>query len=172
VIPMLVSAFLGFLIARISAGFRKTNIIQTVLTFIFVIFCFSLRFIIEDLFRNDKVEATLETASEMTANAANIYLPARWFAEAVSKYSLSAALLLIGVSALLFAAVFHLVGSSYRNINSALKSHAAARNYKMTAQKKRSAVYAIAHKEFRRLTGSTAYMTNGALGEILAVLSE
>ena len=170
VIPMLISAFLGFLIARISAGFRKTNIIQTVLTFIFVIFCFSLRFIIEDLFRNDKVEATLETASEMTGNAAKIYLPAGWFAEAVSRYSLSAALLLIGVSALLFAAVFCMVGSSYRNINSALKSHAAARNYRMTEQKKRSAVHAIAHKEFRRLTGSTAYMTNGALGEILAVL--
>ena len=170
VIPMLISAFLGFLIARISAGFRKINIIQTILTFVFIIFCFSLRFIIEDLFRNNKVEATLETASEMTANAAKFYLPAGWFSDAVTKHSILAMLLLIGVSALLFEAMFRLVGNSYRNINSALKSHAAARNYKMTAQKKRSAVRAIAHKEFRRLTGSTAYMTNGALGEILAVL--
>ena len=53
VIPMLGAAFLGFLIARISAGFRKTKIVQTVLTFAFIIFCFSLRYIIEDLFRND-----------------------------------------------------------------------------------------------------------------------
>ena len=44
VIPMLIAAFLGFLIAKISAGFKKSNIIQTVLTFIFVVFCFSLRF--------------------------------------------------------------------------------------------------------------------------------
>ena len=40
VIPMLLSAFFGFLIARISSGFKKTNLIQTVLTFIFVIFFF------------------------------------------------------------------------------------------------------------------------------------
>ncbi|MBR5116845.1 MAG: hypothetical protein IK096_07240, partial [Lachnospiraceae bacterium] len=70
----------------------------------------------------------------------------------------------------LFLAVFFVVGNSYRNINSALRSHAAAKNYRMTGQKERSAVQAIAFKEFRRLTGSTAYMVNGAMGEILVAL--
>ncbi|MBQ6341873.1 MAG: hypothetical protein IJI41_01985 [Anaerolineaceae bacterium] len=170
VIPMLAAAFIGFLIARISAGFRKTNIVQTVLTMIFVIFCFSSRFIIEDIFRNDKVEATLESISEMTGNAGRIYLPAGWFSNAVTKSDLLSALLLIGMSALLFAAVFTVVGKSYRNINSALKSHAAARNFKMSTQKQRSVEEAIAFKEFKRLTGSTMYMVNGAMGVILAAL--
>ncbi len=170
VIPMLISAFLGFLIAKISSGFRKTNLVQTILTFIFVIFCFSLRFIVEDFFRNDKVVSTLEKTSEMTENAARIYFPAGWFADAVTKNSFISGLLLIGVSALFFVILFRIVGSSYRNINSALKSHAAAKNYKMTGQKQRSIVNAIAFKEFKRLTGSTAYMVNGAMGEILAVL--
>ena len=170
VIPMLISSFIGFLIARISAGFRKTNIVQTVLTMIFVIFCFSLRFIIEDMFRNDKVEATLESISEITENAGRIYLPAGWFANAVRKPDLLSALLLIGVSVLLFAAVFTVVGKSYRNINSALKSHAAARNFKMSTQKQRSVEEAIAFKEFKRLTGSTTYMVNGGMGVILAAL--
>ncbi len=170
VIPMLVAAFLGFLIARISAGFRRTNIVQTVLTLAFVIFCFALRFIVEDLFRNEKVQATLETASRLTGDAARIYLPAGWFADAVTKLSIPAMLLLAGVSAALFAAVFAVVGRSYRQINSALKSHAAARRFHMTAQKQRPPVVAIAFKEFRRFTGSTAYMVNGGIGEILAAL--
>lgn len=170
VIPMLFASFLGFLIARISAGFRKTNIIQTVLTMIFVIFCFSLRFIIEDVFKNDKVEATLEKTSEMTSDAADIYLPAKWFADAVTMRSVTAMLLLIGVSALLFAVIFRLVGNSYRSINSALKSHAAAKKYKMTRLKKHNVVNSIAFKEYKRLMGSTAYTVNGAMGEILAIL--
>ena len=170
VIPMLAAAFLGFLIARVSAGFRKTNLIQTVLTMVFVLFCFSLRFIIDDLVRNDKVEATLETASELTGKVAKAYLPAGWFADAVTKGSPLAALLLIGASVLLFAAVFAIVGNSYRRINSALKSHAAAKNYRMTGQKQRSVVRAIAFKEWKRLTGSTTYMVNGAMGVILASL--
>ena len=170
VIPMLFAAFLGFLIARISAGFRKTNIIQTVLTMVFVVFCFSLRFIIESLFRDDKVQQTLEQTAEVTGNAARVYLPAAWFSNAVTGPDVLSMLLLAGVSALLFALLFRLVGRSYRSINSALKSHAAARNYRMTRQKKRSVLAAIAFKEYRRMTGSTVYMTNVALGEILAVL--
>ena len=170
VIPMLAAAFLGFLIARVSAGFRKTNLVQTVLIMLIVIFSFALRFVLEDMFRNDKVEATLEAASEATGRAAAVYLPAGWFADAVTRPSLLSAVLLIAVSALLFAAVFAVVGRSYRNINSALKSHAAARNYRMTGQKQRSVVAAVAFKEFKRLTGSTVFMTNAAMGEILALL--
>ncbi|MBQ9887156.1 MAG: hypothetical protein IJM37_09900 [Lachnospiraceae bacterium] len=170
VIPMLAAAFLGFLIAKLSAGFKKTNIIQTILTFIFIIFCFSLRYIIEYMFRDDNVQATLETAADMTENAAKYYPPVGWFTAAVRRLDVLSMLLLIAVSALLFAGVFYIVGKSYRNINSALDSHAAAKNYKMTGQKRKSPVMAIAFKEFKRMTGSTIYMTNGAVGELLAVL--
>lgn len=170
VIPMLASAFVGFIIARISAGSRKTSIVQTLLTFIFIIFMFSLRFIIEGLFRNNQVEQTLQMAVETTNNAANVYLPARWFADAIQRGNVVAALLLLGVSALLFSGIFAVVGRSYRNINSALRSHAAARRFRMGAQRQRSVVVSIAYKEFKRLTGSVVYMTNAAMGEVLAVL--
>ena len=146
-IPMLAASFLGFLIARISAGFRKTNMVQTVLTLVFVLFCFSIRFILEDLFRNDKVQATLMAASRVTGDAAKLYLPAGWFAGAVTKLRVSDMLLLAGVSVALFAVVFALVGRSYRQINSALKSHAAARRFRMSAQRQRGVVTAIAAGE-------------------------
>ncbi len=169
-IPMLAAAFLGFLVARLSAGFRRSNIVQTALTFAFVILCFSLRFFLEDVLANDRVQSTLVSISGMTGNAARLYPPAGWFAEAILRRSLPGILRLTGVTALLFAAVFAVVGRSYRNINSALKSHAAARRFRLTAQKPRSAVLAIAHKEFRRMIGSTPYMVNGAMGMLLAAL--
>jgi ABC-type Na+ efflux pump permease subunit len=65
VIPMLVASFLGFLIARVSAGFRKTNIVQTILTFAFVLACFGLRFVLEGMFRDDKVQVSLMAASRL-----------------------------------------------------------------------------------------------------------
>lgn len=170
VIPMLAASFLGFVIARIGSGFRKSNLIQTVLTFLFVIFCFSLRFIIEDLVRNRKVESTLETASMVTEKAASWYLPARWFADAVLRKDLLSALILLCVSTLLFAILFFIVGKSYRNINSALKSHAASKNYRMRKLKRKSVVHSIAFKEYKRFTGSTVYMVNAAIGIVLAPL--
>lgn len=170
IIPMLFAAFLGFLIAKISAGFRKNNIIQTVLTFIFALFCFSARFLFEGVFRDNKVQQTLEMTSDVTGRAGRIYLPAGWFSDAITKHSILSILLLIVVSAGLFALLFIVVGNSYRSINSALRSHAAAGKYRMTAQKRRSVIGTIAFKEFKRLTGSTVYMTNAALGELLAFL--
>lgn len=170
VIPTLFAAFLGFLTAKISSGFKHKNLIQTVLVTGIIIFSFSLRFILEDLFKNDKVDAALEQLSALTGNVGKYYPPAGWFADAVAKPDLLKALLLIAVSLLLFAAVFAVVARSYRSINSALRTQTAAKNYKMTAQNKRSVVNAIAFKEFKRLTGSVTYMTNAGIGVILAVL--
>ncbi|MBR7060164.1 MAG: hypothetical protein IKI34_00300 [Eubacterium sp.] len=168
IIPMIAAAFFGFLIARISTGFKKTNIVQTILSFVFVIFCFSLRFIIENIFRDDKVGQTLESISSITNSAAKYYPPAGWFSNAVINTSFLDVLLLIALSAVLFALVFAIVGKSYRNINSALKSHHAAKKYNMKEQKKRSVENAIAFKEFKRMTGSTTYMVNVGMGEVLA----
>ncbi len=171
VIPMLGASFLGFIIAKIGAGFKKNNkLIQTAITMIFVVFCFSLRFIIEDMFRDDKVKETLNSISAGTDRAAAMYPPIRWFADAIAVTSISSMLLLAGISILLFSVVFKIVGASYRNINSAMASHAAGKKYKMTSMKRSSVTRAIAFKEFKRLTGSVAYMTNGAMGEMLAVL--
>lgn len=170
IIPMLGAAFLGFLFARASLGFKKTNLIQTVLTFAFVLLCFGSRFFLEDMFGNNKVQATLEEVSATTSRAASVYLPVGWFARAITAGSLLDALLLVTTSVVLFAAVFRVVGRSYKRINSALKSHATAGKYRVTAQKQHSVVTAIAFKELKRMTSSTTYMVNGAMGELLAVI--
>ncbi|MCR5281910.1 MAG: hypothetical protein K6E18_00930 [Lachnospiraceae bacterium] len=170
IIPMLGAALLGFLIARISTGFQKTNLIQVILSFVIIILSFSLRYIIEALFRDDKVEQTLQSMSEATEKAGRIYLPIRWFQNAIVHTGISDICLLTGLSLMLFVVVFFIVGRSYRNINSSLKNHAASKAYKMSGQKKHSQVQAIAFKEFKRMTGSTVYITNITVGELLATL--
>ena len=162
VIPMLVAAFIGFLIAKVSAGLRKKNIVLAI---------FALRFGIEAFVKDEeKINDALLSASETIKNTESIYLPAKWFDGAVSSFSVSDILLLTGCSILLFAIIFIPVGRSYRSINSKLKSHAASKKFKITAQKSRSIENAIAYKEFKRMTGSTTYMVNGSLGMIFAVL--
>lgn len=170
VIPMLIAAFIGFLITKVSAGFKLKKLVQTILTFVFVIFCFSLRFMIEGIFRNDKVEDVLTAAAEGIDKACGIYLPAGWFTAAVTKSSLSDSLLLVGISLVLFELVFLIVGKNYRQINSALSSHDASGDYHMTSQKAGSVVNTVAFKEFRRMMGSTNYLVNVGMGVILAAI--
>lgn len=170
VIPMLASAFVGFLLARISIGFRYKKAVQTILLFAFTIFCFSLRYIIEAIFKTNEVTDVMQTLSGFSDNAGKWYPPAKWFSDAVNNGSVSGILLLVGISLFLFAVVFHLVGRSYRKINSAMASHEASKKYRMTAQKVRGVRNAVAFKEMKRMTGSSLYMVNGGMGEVLAVL--
>lgn len=170
ILPMLVASFLGFVAAKVSVRFKKRNLVQTVLTFAFVIVCMSSSYIAGYFFKDDSVLTVLRQASELVDRVVGVYVPAGWFTSAVTRCDVPSALLLVGVSSLLFMAVFFVVGDSYRQINSALMSHAAKRAYTMSAQRQRSVLNALAFKEFKRLTGSSTYMVNGAMGEVLAVL--
>ena len=170
IIPMLFASFIGFLIAKISAGFRKTNIVQTVLTFLLVLFLFASRFLIESMFRNDKVEETLESVHVYIDKYARIYLPIKWFENAVCRLQIVDIILLIFVTVAVFTLIFIPVGRSYREINSNLKNHAASKKVSMSGLKKRSVLNAIAYKELKRMTGSTTYMTNAAMGELFVLI--
>ncbi len=171
IIPMLAAAFLGFLVAKMGSGFRNKTIVQTIITVLFVFAMFGARFVLEDMFRNNKAEEVLNSLSSATGSAGKIYLPIKWFRGAITELKISDMLLIIGISLVLFELVFIPVGRSYRKINSALKSHAASRAFVMTEQKEKSLLNTIAYKEFKRMTGSTIYLTNAGLGEIMCIVA-
>ncbi len=176
IIPMLLAAFVGFVIAKLSSGFEKKNILQTVLTLIFVIFCFSLQFIIDAVFKNNEpMDVAMKTA-DITKSIGTYYFPAIWYSNAVLYLfqnplkGLLFAAMFVFASLALFEIVFIPVSKYYRQINSAMKSHGAKRNFRMSTQKKSSVLNAIAFKEFKRFTGSTTYLVNAGMGHIMALI--
>lgn len=170
IIPMLLASFFGFFITKISSGFKKKNIVQTILMFVLVIFAFSIQFIMNSFFKNEDMEVALENLSDMMQGMGDRYFPIKWFSGAILNLSILDALALAVATVLLFELVIYIVGRSYRKINSALKSHAASKEYKMTSLKKSNVLHAIVFKEYRRLTGCPIYMTNAGIGAILAVI--
>jgi len=170
VIPMLAASLIGVLIAKVSSGFKQKSIIQTVLGVGVVIFSFSLRFIIQSAFKDNGLKQTMEGVSAINGRAETMYFPAKWFSEAINNRNVLAALAFVVLSAVLFELAFYFVGKSYRQINSALKSHGSARKYVMSRTKKRSQIGTIAYKEFKRLTGSSVYMTNMIVGEVMVTI--
>lgn len=170
IIPMLAAAFIGFVIAKISSHFRKTNVIQSILMFAIVIFAFSLRFIIEAIFKEGKVEVVLENAADVIMDAVRVYTPAKWFVDCVVNLDLLKFAIIIVVTVALFWLVFITVGKSYRQINSAFQNHGQAQKFEMKSGSKHNVVNAIAFKEFRRYVGSSNYLVNCGIGEMLSVL--
>ncbi|SHN54471.1 ABC-2 type transport system permease protein [Butyrivibrio hungatei DSM 14810] len=177
IIPMLIASFIGFLIAKVSSGFEKKNTIQTVLTLIFVMFCFSLSYIIEAVAKNNSGVDIAVAFDEFNKKVDAYYFPAALFSKAITLVGeckiagLLYAVLFVAVSVLLLMAVFAIVGKNYRKINSALKSHVARKDYKLSGQKKKSVLNTLAYKEFRRFMGSTNYCVNVGVGVVMALIA-
>lgn len=172
VIPMLLAAFLGFIFAKIGTFFKAGGkIIQAILVFALVIFSFALRFIIESVAKTEGATTELlNSTSEITDSVGSVFLPVKWFSDAIVKFDVISMLLLVVTSIVLFEIIFLIVGKFYRQINSALMTGAAAKKYTFKAQKKSSVVNGIAFKEFKRMLGNTTYLTNAAIGEVLGFI--
>ncbi len=170
VIPMVFATLIGYAIARVGSGFKQKKLVQTILTLAFVILCIFSNFIFEAIFKDGDGEKIVEDIASLTGSIADYYLPAKWFCNAVGEFKVADILLLTGASIALFEALFYLISGSYRKINSSLMSSSSTVKMKTGDIKKRSIVNTIAYKEFRRLLGSTLYITNAGVGEIMAAI--
>ena len=168
-IPMIIAAFLSFLITKLSLGFEKKALVQTSVSFAAVTLCFFAKNIFDKFLANGKVKQTINGINKTSEKFSKIYLPADWFNRAITKLDLTGFVLLIVTSVLLFLITFSIVGRNYRSINTSLKSHGKGVGFSASSIKERSVVNSIAYKEYKRLISSTMYMLNVIMGEFMVV---
>ena len=164
--PSVLASALSSLVTGIGAASKHKKLVQTILSFAVIILAFASRFIIEALFKDNQAEVIFTNLSQITDKASSIYLPGKWFANAVSGFDILSIVLILGVSFVLYEIFFLLVSKFYRRINSRLKTSRTGKKFKMQALKTKSVVSSVAFKEFKRFTGSPLYITNMGFGEI------
>jgi ABC-2 type transport system permease protein len=172
IIPMIIAAFLGALLLRVTTTFKHKKLITIILTFILVIPCMFMNAIIQYVVRNDKVDEVMDKSLN-TMNTMGRYTPGvSWFAKAINEGSIVSMLLLIVVSIVLYIVFFVLVSRSYRAINSRM-SVTNAKHKKVTDKeyKERTVVGSIAFKELRTFTGCVTYVVNDGMGVVMAFLA-
>lgn len=170
VIPMVLASLLGALIAKLGAGFKHKTLVQTILTFVLVIPCFFISYFINNIITEDKLEQTVESISSGIDAFARFIPSVRWFSKTITEGSILSFIILIAVTIAVFELAFTLVSKSYREINSKLSTSGKHTKYKNKQVRVRNMTQAIAFKEFKRMTGSTAYVTNGAMGHVMALI--
>lgn len=168
--PMVLASLIGTLIAAAGTKSKHKNVVQIILTVIFVLFCISLRFIIEGIIRDNKVEQTLNQISDATNNIKNVYFFAKMFENSVVKCSFVDILLFIVINIAVFELVFTIISRYYRQINSKLMTSSVSRKFKMGKLKNHKVVTSVAIKELKRFTGSVNYFVNAGLGQIIILI--
>lgn len=169
-IPMVAATAIGSLIAAAGARSRHKNLVQTILMFVLALFLFSLRFIIEDIFRDNKIDETLQTLSSSMDSIKSAYVPATWFEKSITEVNFLYALIFIVTSLALTELVFLVISRFYKQISSRLMVGIANKNFSLKGLEVRSVTASIAFKEFRCMMASTNYMVNNGLGFILCII--
>lgn len=169
-IPTVIASALGALIARIGAGFKYKKAVQSIFMFAFVVLAIFARPVIETFIKNEGLdEVDVDAISGVMDSSMSVYPPAKWFFDAVTGHILGT-LLMLAVSIGLLAAFVYIVSRYYRQINSKLMSVSTHRKSRIKGQKTKSKLQTIAFKEFRRFLGSTTYLVNVGMGEVLVVI--
>lgn len=172
VLPMVLASAIGALIAGIGSAFKHKQLVQTILTFAFVLLAFGSQYVIQNFFRNEEMTYnTLSNMSEAVDKIGTIMLPVKWFEHAVCSSSVSAMALLVIVSVAVYEVFFWIISKFYRRINTKLMSgQESSTKVKAKQISSKSVLNSIAYKEWKRLTNSTIYFTNTGVGILLVLI--
>ncbi len=169
-VPMILALAAGSLITLISSRFRRTSLINLLLTAALVIGLMALSTGLpaggewngEDLSR----------LAEMLSGAVyGLYPPVRLYTDALCRGKPLSLLLFALLSAALFAGFCVLIGRIYKSLNTALTTSRTSSRFRMKALKVSTPLNALYKRELRRYFSSPLYVMNTAIGMILAVLA-
>ena len=165
IIPILVSCLVGTFITFVASKFKGKNLVQTLITVIFIlgIMCFSYNS--ENLVTN-----IAQNAASINDFITKLYYPAGAYIELVTKFNLLKLLEFIFVNLVVFIVSTILIGRVYFNINSSVKSIKTKKSRKKYKIKTSTPIKALIKKEFSRFINSTVFVTNAGFGLVLFVL--
>ena len=169
-IPLVVATLIGTVIAGLGAGFRYKKAVTAFFTLIFVLLCFSSRFLIDSMVKNGEIDDALLQSAELLGKMGRIYWPINWFENAVVNWRVSDMLMLMGISLILIEVAFGVASKYYEKINTRLRASYKVKDFKLTTTRIKTPIQTVAFNEFRHFLDSTNYLVNVGLGVIFMAI--
>ncbi len=164
-VPLVIATVIGSLIAVAASHFKRKSGMNIILTVVALLAWMAF------VMNMDTVVTNFANIGPSIAGVINqIYLPAAWYTQAICEGSLPAFLLFVGVSAAVFAVFVLVVARNFKQLNSAVTANRTTSNYKMEELRQSAPSKALYHKEWKRLTSSSAYLMNTGIGVILLTI--
>ncbi|MCF0145846.1 MAG: hypothetical protein HUJ73_04595 [Eubacterium sp.] len=172
IIPMLIASAISMIVTMIGARSKNKSMtmVGTIVALIVVIPISFSGFFLSNYVEKVGVTGLMTGVSGIVDMIADFLPGAKWFARAVTEQDILSFILMIVVPVILYELFFLIVSKFYRKINSRLSEGTVKKEKKSVDFSLRSIPAAIAMKEWKRMTGSTTYMVNAFLGEILTVI--
>lgn len=165
VIPMIIAAVIGTVIAVIASRFRHSNLFNVVFTFAIMIGIMA-----AGILEGDSEEKFGEVSAALAKQVDQIYPLAGMYRSAVCDLDIISILLFLFISVFAFSVFAWITGIKFKAINTSIAAARTKGRYKIGELNQASPLMALYRKELRRLFSSSLYIMNTTLGVIMMTI--
>ena len=163
-IPIIIASIVGVVLAVISAGFKHSNLIHTVLMFVAFLLLFALSF------QMQSESAIAELGMMIRDQMLGIYPLSGWYLKGILEYDMISYLAFLAVSILATVVFSVIVGKYFKWMNTAISARRTSAKYKMTELKSKGQLKAMYQKEAKRYFSCGIYVFNTGFGLIMMII--
>lgn len=164
-VPIILASFIGTGIAYISTKFRRSHLVNLVLSLLFFCAIVASSFLIQ----GDEKEL-LNIATIITNRVNQIYPLAPYYARGIVDFDLAAFMIFSGISLGTFLLYTFFFQKTFKRINSLMMRGTTSVNYKMGELRTSSPVKALYLKELKRYFSSTLYVLNTGFAVVMLTI--
>lgn len=165
ILPIVISSLVGGVIAFSSAQFKRKNIIQIVITTIFLLAIMYASINIQDI-----LQTLAQNAGSINEVVTKLYFPAGQYIQLILDFKFVDYLIFIGVNVGIFALMLWVLGSVYYKINSRVKIVKTNKKTREYSVKVNRPLVTLTKKELGRFVDSPVFLINAGFGLVLFVV--
>ena len=167
IIPIIISCIIGTIISGLSSRFKHKNIVQIVLSMLFLLFIFYFSFKV-----NSADSFIIEYASTISNVVNKIYYPAYLYAELAIKFDLLKLLLFVITNIVLFVVFIIILSKFYFKINSKSKSVISTKTRVDKIEiKSKTQTASLIKKELSTFFKTPVFIVNSGFGLVLFLIA-
>ena len=166
IIPIAISCIIGMIISFISTKFKRKNVVQIIVTTVFLVGVFALSFN-----SNGLLNKIVENATSINEMISKIYYPAGLYIDLITNFNIQSLLIFIGIHIGVAALTIFVLSKIYFKINSNTKKVSAKKtNNSSYTIKTSNQTVSLIKKELKKFISSPVFVTNAGFGLVLFLL--
>lgn len=165
-VPLILVTLVSLLIARVTSGFKRSKLINTVLLFLIFFGVAALSMSLSSV----EGDNPLLAQQAFISNLERFYPPMLWFREAIHDSAVLPLIYLVGFNAFPFVAFIYLMPPFVHRLNQRGLKSRVQKSGKPVVSKSRPVIKTLISKEFRKLADVPMYALNAALGPVVLLL--
>ena len=166
IVPIVLSCIVGFIITFLSSKFKGKNIMQTIITSVFLLLIIYFSYNLDNF-----MNSIASKASDINEFLTKLYYPIGAYISLVTSFDIKTLIIFIISHLLILLITIIVLGKIFFKINSNYKRVLTSKKNKRYIIKRHSKAFSFIKKELNRFVSTPVFITNAGFGLVLFIVA-